>query len=361
MQPEVYFNFPQAAYLLLLLIPFIILQLLLIKYRKKRLHAYASSKTLSRLLIPRSFLLTLTKIGGWIAIWTLACLALMEPFGNIRSSTQKTSEDKQKTFYAPHEVIFLVDTSASMGVPDGVDGNTRLEEAKIILEDIMRQLNGQMVSLYPFTSELSSLVPPTLDYLFVRLSMKELHIDEGDVGGTRFAPILADLQKEAFPNPSPKRYSVIMLSDGGDTQLESLTGEAQKGEQQKILNALSRPEGLHLKLFTIGIGSSQPTPIPHVSESGKPVLSKLEPAILQKLALKNRGKYFNASEWTSWDLAVEIKREMGEDPLITSQEFADRGLIQQDSLLVDWYFQIPLALALLFYLFNLSIPDVRKV
>lgn len=360
MASDVYFNFSQASYLLLLVIPLAILQLLLIGYRKKRLHAYAPSKTLSRLMIPRSFILTLTKMGGWILVWTLACLAFMEPYGNIRSSAQNKSAEKQKAFFAPHEVIFLVDTSASMGVPDGVDGNTRLEEAKIIMEDLMRQLNGQMVSLYAFTSELSSVVPPTLDYLFARLSMKELHIDEGDVGGTRFAPILASLQKEAFPEPSPKRYSVIMLSDGGDTQLESLTGEEKKQEEQNILNSLSHPEGLHLKLFTIGIGSSKPTPIPHVSEAGNPVLSKLEPSILRDLALQNGGKYENASESTSWDLAVEIKREMGEDPLITSQEFSEGGSLKQDSILVDWYFQIPLALALLVYLFNLSIPDVKK-
>lgn len=361
---EVYFNFPKASYLLLLLVPLFIFQFILLRYRKKKLHAYAPGKVLPSLLTPRSFILTLTKMGGWLLIWALACMALMEPFGNIRPSVQSNPSDEHlKSFFTPHEVIFLVDTSASMGVPDSIDGNTRLEEAKNIMEDMMRQLNGQTVSLYAFTSELSSIVPPTLDYLFARLSMKELHLDEGDVGGTRFAPILKSLQEQAFPQPLSKRYSIIMLSDGGDTQLEALTGEAKKTEQLKILNAVSNPQEFQIRLFTIGIGSLQPSPIPHATEGGKPVLSKLEPDILKELAKKNLGKYETASDWTSWDLASELKKEMGDDPLISPQKLheKDSAGIVQNNIAVDWYFQIPLGLALLFYIFNLWLPDVRKV
>lgn len=348
----VYFNFPHASYLLLLALPLFLFQLLLFRYRKKRVRSYASIRNLSGLLTPRSFILTITKMGGWLLIWALASIALMEPFGNIRAA-QKRSDEKTPSFFSPHEVIFLADTSASMGVLDGRDGNSRLEEAKIIMEDIMRQLNGQTISLYAFTSELSSVVPPTLDYLFVRLSIKELHLDEGDVGGTRFAPILKSLQEDAFPQPSSKRYSVIMLSDGGDTQWEALTGEAKNQELKQILNAISNSK--ELRLFTIGIGSLQPSLIPHVTEGGKAIQSKLDPVILKELAQKYRGKYLTASEWTSWDLANEIKREMGNDPLVSPGESAGNNQVS-----VDWYFQIPLGLALLFYLFNLWLPDVRK-
>lgn len=365
---ELFFNWPQAAILFLLLIPILTAQFFLIRYRKKQQAAYAPRETLSRLMIPRSFLFTLTKIGGWLLIWGLACVALMEPFGNIRypsAQAQNPSAESQfKPYFTPHEVIFMVDTSASMGVPDGYDGETRLEEAKIIMEEIVRQLSGQTISLYAFTSELSAVVPPTLDYLFVRLSINELHLDEGDVGGTRFAPTLKSLQQDAFPQPSPKRYSVIMLTDGGDTQLETLKGDAREKENQAILTAISNPLALHLRLFTIGVGSEKPQAIPHVTDGGKPVSSKLEPDILKELAAKERGKFYAAAEWTSWDLAQELKKEIGEDPLIYSGELPpERQVTQarQEEAIVDWYYQIPLGLALLFYMINFLLPDVRRL
>jgi Ca-activated chloride channel homolog len=365
---EVVFNFPQAGFLLLLLIPLIYGHFALKRYRQKQQNTYAPSTLLSRLLIPRSSILTHTKFVGWTFIWILLCLALMEPFGNIRysslSSPSPSSSQPLKPHYVPHEVIFLVDTSASMRVPDGPEGKSRLEEAKDIMEDMVRQLKGQTISLYAFTSELSAVVPPTVDYLFIRLSIKELHIDEGDVGGTNFAPVLISLQQQAFPTPSPKRYSIIMLTDGGDNQLEALKGEAQEKARQAILSAIPNPQQLHLRLFTVGLGSLKPQPIPNVTFEGKPVLSKLEPDILQQLAKQERGKTYMANDWTSWDLAHELIAQIGEDELVEEQgpqKERQVAAVNQEDTLVDLYYQIPLGLALLFYFLNFLLPDVRRL
>lgn len=365
---DILFNLPQAGFLLLLLLPFLYGQFTLRYYRQRQQQKYASLMLLSRLLTPRSSSLTYTKIAGWTLVWVLICVALMEPFGNVRYSSlgaySPSSPTHATPHIVPHEVIFLVDTSASMRVPDGPEGEIRLEEAKVIMEDIIRQLRGQTISLYAFTSELSAVVPSTVDYLFTRLSIKELHINEGDVGGTRLAPVLAALQQQAFPEPSPKRYTVIMLTDGGDTQLEALKGTAQEQERQAILNAIPNPQQLHVRLFTIGLGSLTPQPIPNVTFEGKPVLSKLEPDILKQLAAQERGLYYMAQEWTSWDLAQEFIAQMGEEELIEQQKFQQErqvAVIKKDDILVDLYYQIPLGLALLFYLLNFLLPDVRRI
>lgn len=364
---DITFDWPHGGLLLFMLLPIAIGALSLARYRRHQQDAYAPSPVLSQLLVPRSPLLQQAKIFGWIAIWTLCCFALMGPFGNIRypslHSSSAASADA-RPHYIPHEVIFLVDTSASMGVPDGAEGETRLDQAKGIMEDIIRQLKGQTISLYAFTSELSALVPPTVDYLFVRLSIKELHLDEGDVGGTLFAPVLTALKQQAFPEPSPKRYTLIMLTDGGDTQLESLQGEALEKEKQSILTAISNPQQLHLRLFTIGLGSSQPQTIPHVSSNGQPVLSQQEPEILKQLAAAERGKYYNAQEETSWDLSQDIIAQMGNDPLTTQQDYQGErqvAKVKREDIIVDLYYQIPLGLALVFYLMNLLLPDVRRL
>lgn len=363
---DILFDFPQIGFLILLLIPFFLGQFVLTRYRKKQQSAYASSQLLSRLLIPRSPTLRRTKIAGWALIWIFICLAWMDPFGNIRYSSlspQSLSTTHAQSQITPHEVIFLVDTSASMRVSDASEGQTRLESAKAIMEDVLRQLHGQTVSLYAFTSELSAVVPATLDYIFMRLSIKELHIDQGDVGGTRFAPVLSALKEQAFPEPSSKRYTIILLTDGGDTKLEALTEETREEEKQAILNAIPYPQQFHLRLLTVGIGSLQSQPIPHVKFDGKPVLSKLEPEILQELAARERGYYYMAGEWTSWNLAQEILTRMREDDEMDSQRLqAERKVTaaKKEDIIVDLYYQIPLGLALLFYFLNLLLPDVRR-
>lgn len=365
---DILFYFPHAGFLILLLIPLLYGQFALKRYRRRQEQSYTSSSLLSRLILPRSSSLMYTKIVGWALIWTLLCLAFMEPFGNIHYSSMTASSQAShaqvQTRAVPHEVIFLVDTSASMGVPDGLEGESRLEEAKIIMEDILRQLRGQTVSLYAFTSELSAVVPPTLDYIFVRLSIKGLHIDEGDVGGTRFAPVLTSLKQQDFPQPSLKHYTIIMLSDGGDTQLEALTGKEKEQEKQAILTAIPNSQQLHLRLFTVGLGSLKAQAIPNVTFEDKPVLSKLEPDILKQLAERERGQYYMAQEWTSWDLAQQLVSQMGEEETINpSDSLAERQVaaVKKEDILVDLYYQIPLGLALLFYFINCLLPDVRRL
>lgn len=357
---DIFFNFPLAGFLIVLLIAFVLGQFILTRYRNQHLSAYTSSFLLPRLMIPRSPILRWTKVIGWGIIWVLSCLALMQPFGNIgySSLSDKSSKiENEKASIIPHEVIFLVDTSASMRVPDGSDGETRLESAKNIMEDVLRQLHGQTVSLYAFTSQLIPVVPATLDYIFTRLSIKDLHIDQGDA---RFAPVLAALKEQAFPEPSSKHYTVIMLTDGGDSRLEQFTGAEQIKEREAILNAIDNPQQLHVHFLTVGLGSLKPEPIPQVTFNGQPVLSQLEPEILKELASRERGQYYMAIKTTSWNLAqkIALQIEKNEQEIVQGISKREVATAQKEEMVVDLYYQIPLGLALLFYFLNILLPDV---
>lgn len=362
---DVLFNFPQIGWLIALLIPFFLGQFALSYYRKKMESAYTTPALLSRLLIPRSPLLRYTKMMGWGVIWALTCLALMEPFGNIRySSLSANAPSNIQSTMVSHEILFLVDTSASMRVPDGNNDQSRLETAKNLMTDLLLQFQGQTVSLYAFTSELSQVVPSTLDYIFTRLAINDLHIDQGDVGGTRLAPVLTALKQQVFSEPTSKRYTIILLSDGGDTQLETLTGEAQDKEKEAILNALPNAEQFHFRLYSIGIGSLKPHSIPNVKFNGKPVMSQLDPAILQRLAEHERGKYYMAEKWSSTDLTKELIKQMHDNHSSDSQgKESERKVAaaQKEDIIIDLYYQIPLALVLFFYSLNLLLPDVRRL
>lgn len=304
---DLVFEFPQAAYLLLLFFAIIGLQLLLHYDRQRRVQIYAASNLLPYLLIPRSNLISFFKIGGWGLVWILACLALMSPEGNVRYLPITNLSTKNiETAANTHQVIFLVDTSASMSVPDGSNGQTRLSEAKEIMQDIMSQLKGSNVSVDAFTSVLTAVVPPTLDYLFTRLMINELHVDEGDVGGTRFAPVLEDFEKKALADATSYTSTVFVFSDGGDNEMYASNPPSEKA-LESILNALPNPETLLLKIYTIGLGRPSPSLIPKVTTAdGKPVSSQLQPELLEKLAERGKGEYFAAYQWNNWELAAKL-------------------------------------------------------
>jgi len=177
------FHSPEIAFLMMLVSVFFFSQLSLYYYRKKQIQSYADSRLLPKLVRNRSRLASFYKIGAWGVIWILLCFALMSPEGNVRYLSDPSNEvlEAKKT----HELIFLVDTSASMGVRDSENKQTRLEKTKTIMQDLIGQLKNTSISIYAMTSTLTPLVPQTLDFLFARLVVREIEINQGEIGGNR--------------------------------------------------------------------------------------------------------------------------------------------------------------------------------
>lgn len=359
------FEFSGANLLFFFLPLFLIVFWRLFRYREKQNRLFTDSRFFAFLSVPRSKEFTFAKFAGVMFIWLFAVFALMDPIGNIRYASPDSGTDvSARLRYTPEEVIFLIDTSASMLVKDGFPGETRLESAKKLTEDILEELKGQTVSLYAFTSQLTPVVPPTSDYLFMRLATEELRINEGGVGGTHFADVLKELNSRVLSSRPSVRKTLILLTDGGDTRLEKLTGEERKKEKKQILEAIPDPRGLHLHVFAVGLGKKEPLPIPEVLFEGKPVLSASEPEILKEFVENDRGNYYAAEEWTSGALAQEIIDRMNRENIDEGATDASKERIvipvTGEDVLFDRYFQIPLAFALLFYAFNLLLPDVKR-
>ncbi len=352
---QIDFYFPELSILFLFLPLLILGEWWLYRYRKKQLQAFNSSPSLIYLLQHRSSKLQKIKTVGWISIFVLLCVACMDPFGNIRYknfSSKKNSEHEER-----HAILFLVDVSASMLVPDGANGETRLETAKKIMEDVVRNSRGEMVALYAFTSALTPLVPLTLDYIFTRLSINDVEVNEGGMGGTAFEPSLREFAAQAFPHRSSLHFSVILLSDGGDNLLGTLQGKEKEKKIGDILATLPDPEAFHLHLYTIGIGSDEKRLIPGVTFRGREVYSALEPEILENLAHKGEGIYFTASQWSTWNLAREIIHQIENTAVEATYHQKKRIGMTSKNALIDLYYQIPLGIALLFYSFYLLLPD----
>ncbi len=367
---DIIFGFPQAAYLLILLVPALALQLSLFFYRRRQLASFASESILPQLLVPRSHLSAIFKTAASILILLLICLSLMDPKGNLHylPTSKPTVEPQPLNFakrYRPHEVIFLIDTSASMSVTDTPQRQTRLDQAKDIMDGVVANLSGQTVSLYAFTSVLTPLVPQTNDYLFTRLMIKGLTINQGDIGGTNFAKSLTQLKEKIFANPEQKLYTLILLSDGGDQEVDSAQGIAKEKAIANILSILPNPNDSHFRLYTVGVGSEQPSVVPHVTNEGKPVYSKLEPLLLEQLAKRNNGIYYSAHSWTAWSLAQELKKQIIDMTLAQQTEPVESlerkvSTAKREDMLFDLYYQIPLGLAMVLLLTYLILPDVRR-
>lgn len=363
------YDFRQAGYLLWLSIPLSLLYWSLFRYRQSALQSYAPSTIISQLLLPRSKPLAILKTIGLNMSFILACFALMGPkiesqkvFQSNSSLTQiQTLTKNILPQYKAHDVIFLIDTSASMTVPDTKNGQTRLATAKEIVEEVINLLHGESVGLYAFTSELVPLSPPTLDYLFVYLQLNQMGINEGDVEGTHFLPVLHSLKTKISPSPN-KLHTIILISDGGDNSIEQLEGSAKEKAIQSLLEIIPNPVELNLRLFTVGVGSEKESVIPDVEMNGKPVYSKLNTQLLKLLAEHGRGSYYEANQWPSWDLAHDLLSKMEQDSLYVEQSSGRKNSKEkQTETTKSLYYQIPLGLAIILLCAYLILPDVRPL
>lgn len=361
---DIVFQAPQNGWLLLLALLIIWFNWFLNRDQLKRFQQYVSSKFFPYLSHTYSRGTHLFKMIAWPSIWILACLALMEPEGNRRylptlSQTLGLIDHTDQT----HAVLFLVDTSASMNVLDGAHGQSRLEEAKEVIQNTIRQLQGVSIALYAFTSELTPVVPQTLDYLFAQIMLRELHINEGNVGGTLFQPVMQALNEKIIADPLAHAYSIFLFSDGQDNSIFK-TSPPSQANMQEILVDLPSSDTTSIHFYTVGVGQLTPRIVPKVTtKEGKEVTSQLEPELLKKIAEKGNGEYFAASEWNNWDLSSALANKIKASIISQGSSITPSRKvkpIQQEEEIADLYFQIPLGVAILLLLACLYLPPMNK-
>ncbi len=355
------FDYPEAAYLLILTFPLIFLLISVFRYRKRMLSAYADPSHLNELLLPRARAFKWIKSVAWVFVWVASCLALIGPKGNLRY-TRGNSSKPFITEHMPQNILFLVDTSGSMAIPDARNGVTRLENGKEIMQEIIAQLNGQSVELDALSSSLIPLVPSTLDYLFTRIVIGDLQIDEGDEGGgTDFSSMFHVLGKETPSDSDSQSYVTILFSDGGDNAVESLEGEAKVRAIASLQSMLQRTNGVNQHFFTVGLGSIEGGIVPHVTFNGRQVRSELQEDLLKKMAEFGYGTYYRANDWPVWNLAHDFVEKIGKLSVPTKDAVPQRRvkLVEEKDVIYDLYYQIPLGIALMLLLLIYVLPDTR--
>lgn len=354
---DLHYAWPGAANLSFVAVGLVFLFWLAYRLRQRQLHSYLF------LFVPRSRLFYLLQSLCFVLAWLAAMVALMQPLANGHYPEGRPPPSEEQKLRRPaHEVVLLVDTSASMTVADMHNGQTRLRYVKQLADEMISDLNGEQISLYAFTSGLAPLSPPTLDYLFVRLMLDQVQVNEDGLTGTDYYSVLIELRKRLLQTPASILKTVVIFTDGGDTSLAF----AQPGEKSKLSAALmgviEELVKLNARVYTVGMGTLHGGKVPDIAYQGQPVIERLNESLLKQMAATGHGKYFDANDYTVIEAAKTLAAEINDlSTGAQGQDINNTVVVGEENLIYDHYFQIPLAVAILALLLALYIPDSRAI
>ena len=227
-----------------------------------------------------SFKGVITKIIFRSTYFFLMIIALLGPsFGSSKKEIKVIGKD----------IMIAIDLSESMNANDIQP--SRLEKIKFELKKIIDEFNSDRIGIIMFSNEAYMQCPLTYDKNALNLFIETLNTGLLPNSGTDFGPpldlaldkLLADKIQE-----NNKSKIIILISDGEDF------GE----NTYEIVDKIKKSS---IKLFTVGIGTSQGTRIIlkngvfKKDKDGKEIITKLNSTTLKKIANETKGKYFEIS------------------------------------------------------------------
>ncbi len=281
-----------------------------------------------------------SKKGGFFLLgWVFLVLAMTFPEGYPVPERVESISTKIRT----QELLFLLDTSASMGVRDENLGKTRLEEAKLRIHEIMKPFPESEVSLYSLSKGLLPLVPPTTDRLFFSLILDPIGVNEGGLYGSDFTQGIKELAKKIANKGQDAATIVFLLSDGEDLSVTSLPKEEQEKEIERIASELPSPKAFPYAFYVVPVGTEEGGRVPGVVWKGEKVISHQEQDLLQALANKGDGTVYPPADvsFSSWIETIQAEEQALEKPLQQEEIILQQGTP---------FYQIPLLCSLFFFL-----------
>lgn len=295
---------PEALWLLWLVPLLAAFHLWSFRTRSRLLRRFASREMIGRLTTGVSRRRQgLKAFLGLIGI-AAAVLALAEPqWGFTWEEVERRGVD----------LVVALDVSDSMLVEDGGGELTRLERARREISDLLDLLEGDRIALVAFAGSAFVECPLTLDYGAARLFLDAFDTDLIPTKGTDLAGAIRK-SLEAFRGASHPSRAILLITDGEDH-----SGEARAAAEE------ARNQGV--KVFTIGIGRDEGSPIPGPGGSfrrdrnGEIILSKLDEPTLQEIALTTGGRYVRS---VTGDVDLDQIYSQGIKATLEDQELGSR-------------------------------------
>ena len=186
------------------------------------------------------------------------------------------------------DIFIALDTSKSMLAGDFKPN--RLERSKLAILDFLKGLQGDRVGLVAFAGSAFIQCPLTNDYNGFLLSLNDIDANTIPRGGTSIASAIKEAVR-GFEGGGKKYRVLIMISDGEDHEGDAIAA-AKEAEKEGV------------RIYCVGIASPQGELIATSDEAGnetflkdkegRVVKSRLNEALLEKIALTTGGGYVRA-------------------------------------------------------------------
>jgi Ca-activated chloride channel family protein len=305
-----HFGNPEYFFLLLLIPLFVGFFLWAWQRRKAALERFAHTGLIEKLTSGFSFSRQVVKWTLFIAFFFFLVLALVRPrFGVKMELFERRGVD----------LMVALDISESMLAEDIAPN--RIDRAKHEITKLFDLLKGDRVGLIVFAGESFVQCPLTLDYGAATMFLDAVSTGWVQIQGTALADAIKQAT-EAFRSKERKYKVLVLITDGEDHEGNAV--EAAKA---------AAAEGVIV--YTVGVGSESGVPIPvskgggnvvyKKDKEGNLVMTRLDPVMLEKIAIEGHGKYFHAG--TDLDLTriiAEIekmeKKELGSSRLNIYEE-----------------------------------------
>lgn len=311
------FRFEHITYLWLLLaaIPLLLLFLFYYFWRNRAITKIGNKALVLKLIPEYSNRRQLTKF----ILLLFAYVFIVLGFANPQLGTRQEKIKREGI-----DVILALDVSNSMMSEDVKP--SRLDRSRNFISNFIDKLSNDRLGLIVFAGNAYMQMPLTVDYSAAKMYLRTINPGMIPTQGTNFADAI-ELARQGFVKGDNSHKALIIITDGEDNE---------GGVDEKLVEAAT--EGI--RIFTIGVGSENGSPIPvgndfKRDESGNIVLSKLNSAMLQDLAVKGNGKYFLLGSGTD-----EVDAVLKELKGISTKEFEEVVFTDFDD-----YFQYCLAIA----------------
>ena len=275
------FGRPEFLYALLLL-PLMAVFLMAANFRRKRVIARLGDPGLmARLSASVNHRGRSWRLFLWFVSLTLIIIALARPqWGSEVESVQQQGI----------EIMIALDVSDSMLAEDFKPN--RLSRAKLEIVDLMERLVGDEIGLVPFAGASFIQFPLTSDFATARTYLDNADPNIISRPGTDIGGAIRTALR-GFNEQRATQKVIIIFTDGESHQGGVLDAAAAASEQGAII-------------YAIGFGSPQGQPIPDYNDQGvligyrrdaegETILSVLDEATLQQIALATGGQYYRAT------------------------------------------------------------------
>lgn len=325
--------FAESGYLfLLLLIPvFIVIQAVVLKYRRKRMEKFGDEVLVKKLMPSYSGAKVWVRLSFFILAFFFFVLGISRPQMGAILKEHKTRGA---------EVMIVLDVSNSMLAEDY--SPNRLERAKLAISRMVDKLRDDRIGLIVFAGTSFVQLPITTDYVSAKMFLGNISTESVPVQGTAIGDAIGTALR-SFSAQSDKSRAIIVITDGENHEDDPVAAAAQAAE-------------LGVRVFTIGVGSPEGKMIPVGDgdylrdRDGNPVVTRLDESVLEEVASAGKGLYVRAgnNEFGLNPIIEEIAR-MDDD------EYASVVFEEYDELYM--YF---LAVALFFLVLEMLIGDRRS-